>query len=130
MYGTLDAAEKWGEHYAKILMDNGFARGKASPCHFSHAAWGLNLLVYGDDFVIIARQEGRAKVLALLKDHFELKHQTVGPPEDMGKELKVLGRVITCHPWGWSMEADPCLIESAVQKMGLQEAKGVATPGI
>ena len=27
------------------------------------------------------------------------------------------------------MEADPCLIEAAVHKMGLQEAKGVATPG-
>ena len=32
MYGTLDAADRWSEHYSAILTSNGFARGRASPC--------------------------------------------------------------------------------------------------
>ena len=34
MYGTLDAAERWAEHYSQILVQAGFRRGTASPCHF------------------------------------------------------------------------------------------------
>ena len=58
MYGTLDAAQKWSEHYARILVEQGFIQGQASPCHFRHPDWGVNLLVHGDDFVVIARSEG------------------------------------------------------------------------
>ena len=47
----------------------------------------------------------------------------------MDREIKVLGRIITCHPWDWSMENDPSLIEAAVDKLGLDDAKGVAMPG-
>ena len=129
MYGTLDAAEKWGEHYAQILVSAGFARGRASPCHFSHPTWGVHLLVHGDDFVIVARREGRAQTLKLLQDNFEIKHTCAGPCQGMDREIKILGRIITCHPDGWTMEADPSLIEAAVDKLGLQEGKGVAVPG-
>ena len=34
MYGSLDAAQRWGEHYAQVLEAGGFSRGVASPCHF------------------------------------------------------------------------------------------------
>ena len=34
IYGTLDAAERWGEHYAQTLTDAGFTMGRVSPCHF------------------------------------------------------------------------------------------------
>ena len=47
----------------------------------------------------------------------------------MDREIKVLGRVISYHDWGWSMEADPSLLETAVEQLGLQSAKGAAAPG-
>ena len=34
MYGSLDAAQRWGEHCAQVLEAGGFSRGAASPCHF------------------------------------------------------------------------------------------------
>ena len=40
MYGTLDAADRWAEHYSRILVASGFKRGLASPCHFHHPGWG------------------------------------------------------------------------------------------
>ena len=86
-------------------------------------------MVHGDDFIIVARQVGRERTIKLLQDHFEIKYNTAGPVQGMDRELRVLGRIATCHKWGWSLEADPCLIEAAVNKLGLETAKGVATPG-
>ena len=48
----------------------------------------------------------------------------------MVSDLKVLGRVAVVHRWGWSLEADPSLVESAVARLGLQDAKGMETPGV
>ena len=89
----------------------------------------MHMMVHGDDFVIIAKQAGRQKTLQLLSDNFELKHSTAGLVDGMPKELRVLGRIAVVHDWGWTLEADPCLIESAVVKMGMEDAKGAVTPG-
>ena len=106
MYGTLDAADRWSEHYSGILMAHGFERGKASPCQFIHPAWGVRLIVHGDDFIMVTKRAGREKTLKVLQDHFEIKHNTAGPIQGMDKELRVLGRIATCHDWGWSLEVD------------------------
>ena len=97
MYGTLDAADRWAEHYSQILVAAGFIRGLASPCHFRHPGWGVNLMVHGDDFIIAARREGREKTLKILEDNFEIKCDVAGLVEGMSREIKVLGRVATCH---------------------------------
>ena len=85
-------------------------------------------MVHGDDFIIIAKDEGRSRTLNLLQSHFDIKHQTAGPKQGMDKELRVLGRIAISHSWGWSLEADPCLIESAVSKLNRATSKGTATP--
>ena len=48
----------------------------------------------------------------------------------MPHEIKVLGRVVTYNDWGWSLEADPALLESAIDKLNLSCAKGVSSPGV
>ena len=45
MYGSLDAAQQWGEHYARVLETGGFSRGVASPCHFFHKDLDTYILV-------------------------------------------------------------------------------------
>ena len=50
MYGTLDAASQWSEHYSQTLVAAGFKAGRASPCHFYHDDRQLWVLVRGDDF--------------------------------------------------------------------------------
>ena len=50
MYGSLDAAQRWGEHDAQVLEAGGFSRGTASPCHFFHKGLQTYILVHGDDF--------------------------------------------------------------------------------
>ena len=67
--------------------------------------------------------------MKLLEDNFEIKHTVAGPGPDMDREIKVLGRIISYHDWGWSMEADPSLVEASVEKLGLRDGKGVSAPG-
>ena len=130
MYGTLDAADRWADHYSSILKQSGFHQGTASPCHFYHPGWGVYLVVHGDDFIMAARRDGRQRTLKLLEDHFEIKTSTAGACSGMDREIKVLGRVAICHPWGWSLEADPSLLENAVDRLSMCDSKGAATPGV
>ena len=39
MYRSLDAAQRWGEHYAQVLETGRFPRCVASPCHFFTKTW-------------------------------------------------------------------------------------------
>ena len=87
------------------------------------------MIVHGDHFIFISKKKGRDQTLKMLQSKFDIKHHTAGSLGGMDRELRVLGRIAICHGWGWSLEADPCLIEGAVQKLGLEEAKGISTPG-
>ena len=50
MYGSLGAAQRWGEHYAHVWETGGFSRGVASPCHFFREDLKTYILVHGYDF--------------------------------------------------------------------------------
>ena len=54
--GSLDATQRWEEHYAQVLETGGFSRGVASPYHFFHKDLETYMLVHGDDFFIVGRQ--------------------------------------------------------------------------
>ena len=81
MYGSLDAAQRWGEHYAQVLENGGFSRGVASPCHFFHKDLEMYILVHGDDFFIVGRQEEREHALSLLRGAHELSKVVTLSPE-------------------------------------------------
>ena len=51
LYGTQDAAANWENEYSKTLVAAGYARGKASGCHFFHPGTKCKVLVHGDDYV-------------------------------------------------------------------------------
>ena len=72
MCGSLDAAQRWDEHYAQVWEAGGFSRGVASPCHFYHKGLQSYILVHGDDFVIVGRREGRKHALSLLRSAYEV----------------------------------------------------------
>ena len=129
MYGTLDASNRWSEHYTGVLTRGGFQAGKASPCHFWHPDRDAWVLVHGDDFFIVGRAAAREYVLKLLRAEYELKTDTLGPLEGQLKELKVLGRVISYTADGYLLEGDASLVEAIVDRLNLGKAKSVITPG-
>ena len=87
MYGTLDAADRWGEHYALSLINAELTRETASPCHFYHVGKDIWILVRGDDFVVVARQSGREYAEATLRIQYEVKVDIAGPEPQDPKEI-------------------------------------------
>ena len=78
MYGTLDAAERWGLHYTAKLLEAGFLQGQASPCLFRHPVHHTVVLVHGDDFIAVGRKKGA-------RAHLEHAEETL---RDQGKDSR------------------------------------------
>ena len=130
MYGTLDAAERWGAHYAKVLVDAGFVQGRASPCLFHHPGLDIWMLVHGDDFFFAARREGREHTLKVLEGAYEVKHSTIGPQDGDLRGMRVLGRLVSYQTSGIQLEPDASYVEEVVVALELNSANGVITPGV
>ena len=130
MYGTLDVAAGWAEDYTGTLTDADFRKGGASPCHFRHSGKDINLLVHGDDFFAVGRESDLGYLKDTLSSRYQLKAELIGPHADDAKEIKVLGRVISYHPWGIQYEADPNHLGIALKTMGLEGCKVVVTPWV
>ena len=126
MYGTLDAAQRWADHYTKILVDNGFMKGTASPCHFYHPVRDIALLVHGDDFVAEADDKDLEWTDELLKKHYKCKSSMIGPGCE--QEGRILGRIIRYEEWGIQYEPDPVHAETVIRELGLEDARPVVTP--
>ena len=100
MYGTLDAAQRWREHYAQVFEDGGFSRGLASPCHCAD-------LAHGDDCFVVGRQKGREHALDLLQAVYGLsKVVTLGPGPPHSQAATFLGRTQTLRKRGIEYEPD------------------------
>ena len=130
-YGTRDAGSIWEQCYVDALIGMGFAQGVASPCSFRHEAWGVAVVVHGDDFTALGTDHGLNLYEQGLAKCFECKLKGrlgLGPKDE--KEMRVLNRIVRVSPEGLSYEADPRHCELLAKSLGLQEAKTVATPGV
>ena len=117
MYGSLDAAQRSGKHCAQVWEAGGFSRGVASPCHFFHKDVETYILVHGDGFSIVSRQEWRTHELSLLRGAYELsKVVTLGPDSQLlgqntdvaTMESRVRARPAACFPRFEGFGIDRC----------------------
>ena len=130
MYGSLDAAQRWGEQYAQVLETGGFSRGVASPCHFSTKTWRRTFWYTAMIFFRVGREEGREHALSLLRGAYELsKVVTLGPESSQSQAASFLGRTLTLRQWRIQYEPGQQHVSRALKALGLTNAKGVATSG-
>ena len=123
MYGTLDAAQRWRQHCARVFEGGGFSRGLASPCHCAD-------LVHGDDCLIVGRQKGREHAVDLLQAVYELgKVCTLGPWPSHSQAVTFLGRTQTLRKPGIEHEPDKHHVPRSLKALGLRGARCVAIPG-
>ena len=130
LYGTRDAAKGWQETLSSHLESIGFARGKGHPCVFWHAEKGIKTLVHGDDYVSAGSAESMAWLEAKLSEAYEIQTQKLGLGVDCQLEGKVLNRILRCNDDGWEIEADPRHAELVIEQLGLNDDKGIGTPGV
>ena len=84
-------------------------------------------MVHGDDFTAVCNEAGARWLEQVLQESFEIKTKVLG--EKREHEIVVLNRKITWGPDGIGYEADLKHVGLIVEKLGLQDAKGVTTPG-
>ena len=73
LYGTRDAPKRWEAFLAEQLVALGFAKGRASPCCYYHAALDVRCIVHGDDFVLTGSSGALDEVKAGMHKRFLLK---------------------------------------------------------
>ena len=132
MYGTRDAASNWEQAYTEFMIKCGFRVGRVTPCLCWHPGRQLIVEVHGDDFTNIGDEDNLDWFMSNIKETFEFKHKArLGPDIKDDKSVRVLNRIISWDDtFGIKYEADQRHGEILVESMGLQSAKGVATPGI
>jgi hypothetical protein len=129
LYGTRDAPKRWEAFLAEQLVAIGFAKGRASPCCYFHAALGVRCIVHGDDFVLSGSAAALDSVKASMHARFLLKELgRLGGGVGELKELRVLNRVIRWTPGGLKYEADPRHAEIMVRGVAGAE-KALSAPG-
>ena len=130
LYGTRDAAKGWQESFSAHPKTIGFRRGKGHPCVFYHPTRGIKTLVHGDDYVSAGSDESMDWLEAELAKTYEIQTQKLGGSKGQKPEGKVLNRILRRAADGWEIEADPRLAELVIEQLGLEDDKGVATPGV
>ena len=65
-----------------------------------------------------------------MSNAYEIKSQRLGWRKGLDKQARILGRIITLDETGLYLEADPALIEGAIESMDLTHGKPGSTPGV
>ena len=131
LYGTRAAAQAWEEHYSGKLVDAGIRPGRTCPCIFCHDDKAVLVVVHGDDFHILGREADLDWTKGILLQNYELTHRArLGFESGDDKSARVLNRIVTMEDEQIIIEADQRHVEIVVRELGLDEAKGVRTPGI
>ncbi len=129
LYGTRDAPKRWEAYLSEQLVAMGFARGRASPCCYFHAALDVRCIVHGDDFVLTGRPQALDEVKAGMHARFLLKELgRLGGGQGELREMRVLNRVIQWTPAGLRYEADPRHAEIVVRGVAGAE-RTLSAPG-
>jgi hypothetical protein len=129
MYGTRDAALNWSQEYTRTLVESGFVQGSSNPCLFQHPITKVAVMVHGDDFVAVAREEDLKDTIKFLEDKYKLKVQNLGEGKDFVDEVRILNKILRCTESGVELEADPRHAELVITELGLENAKASRVPG-
>ena len=120
MYGTKSAATRWEDTYTRALRRLGFAQGHASPCCFTHKSRDLKVVVHGDDFTVLGRDEDLDYFQHGIQGEFDVKVRgRLGSGKNDDKCMRILNRIVRWTDSGLRVEADPRHVEILIKEMGL-----------
>ena len=89
---------------------------------FFHKDLETYILVHGNDFFIVGRQEGRKHALSLRLGADELsKVVTLGPESSQSQTASFLGRTLTLRQWGIEYEPDQQHVSQRLEGSGTDQ---------
>ena len=86
-------------------------------------------MVHGDDYMCTGPEKALEELRQQLAKSFEIKSAIIGEGAHLDKEGKILNRIVRCTKAGWEVEADQRHGEIVAKELGLEESKGLTTPG-
>ena len=130
MYGTRDAARNWYEELRRTFLEIGATVGIASPSVFRVPGEIDDVLVaiHGDDIVAAGEQKDLERLLARLRERFELKHKFLGRGCGKHQTIELLNGKVTLENTCITIEADARHVNLIIQEAGVKEGNGRQTP--
>ena len=129
LYGTRDASVNSQQEVRKFMVGIGFRPGGYNPCTYYHKSRNLRTLAHGDDFATARKPQDCEWLQEKMRRRFEIKTMVIGGGEKEQREGRILNRVVRWTEKGWEYEADRKHADILVERLGMKEAKAVATPG-
>ena len=113
-----------------MLVESGFAVGKANPALFCHEAEEIIGLVHGDDFVTLADDRGQDFFETCLTKRYQYSIKgRLGPRSTDQREIKVLNRYMRWSENGdLEYEADPRHAQVIARELNLTGGNSVTSP--
>ena len=106
-----------------------FEQSKYNPSMYFNRKRNIRTLVHGDDFVSSLSRPAAKWFKERLEQRFEIKTKIIGAGHGEYREERALNRVKSVKNDGWEYEADQRHAEIIIKSLGMEEAKGVRTPG-
>ena len=130
MYGTRDAARNWSEELRSTMIGMRADPGLATPCtfHLRRDGYDARIVIHGDDIVVAGLRHELDLVQKSLEERFSMKVTRVGLDDDLEWSVKVLNRVLSADPDGFTLEADPRHQRMLIQEMGVETGRGPLLP--
>jgi transposase InsO family protein len=125
LYGLKQAPRNFHTALVDFLRQKDFAAASTDPCVLVCAATSIILLIYVDDILITgtSNQEAVDELLELIKQRFPIK--------DLGELHWFLGiAVVRDLGAGTVALSQERYIQVLLERFGMEQAKGVATPGV
>ena len=107
----------------------GTSEGAAFPAVYSNTEDDVAAIVCGDDYLCSGPESSLTKLSKKLSEAFEIKTCMIGEDDHLSKETKILNRIIRVTQDGWEIEAGPRHGELIIKEPGLENSKGLTTPG-
>ena len=128
MYGTRSASRNWQKQLGEDLKKLGYLQALSSPCLYCHVEEDARLVILGDDFWLLADQDGLDALKPELHRVYTLKENgTLGPDATDDKAVSSLNQQIRyLDRRGVEVEADPRNVELLVRAGGVV---GLLRPG-
>jgi hypothetical protein len=115
LYGLKQAARDWNLLIKRELLQWGFVQSLADPCMFIHPQRGIRLLVYVDDVVAAAKEQGEI-------DWFFEKLSGRFNAKNLGEIHKILGVRVSRDRQSRSLYLDQeQYLRTVLEKFGLRE---------
>ena len=106
MYGTRDAAQNWERECSNKLVEQGFTKGKTSPCDYYHSQRNIQVYVHGDNFVAVAHRAQNKWFRDQLTSAYKIKTKLMGD-EANESQVRILNRIVSWSSNAIEYEADP-----------------------